>query len=266
MSPKSYKLFFILFTFCSAAVSNLVAQQQWSLTTLVNFNGTNGSHPRSSLILDANGSGTVYGTTLTGGSGTCTADGFSGCGTAFSLANPTLPNPTLTSYSFQGTTDGANPSAALVQGGKGYGTDFFGTTGAGGALDYGTVFQITFSTNGTAQLVSEYSFCSSKYCDDGANPAGALVFAVPHYLYGTTYISNIATSSDRDSKKNPIRSNPSDGTLFESIYSTNSSTRFIGSAAKNSAPTEVARVAVIPRQAWYLEVERPTTARLPQKE
>lgn len=50
-------------------------------------------------------------------------------------------NGVLTSlYSFTGGNDGANPYAALVQGGDGR---FYGTTSAGGAGGAGTVFRLT---------------------------------------------------------------------------------------------------------------------------
>ncbi len=81
--------------------------------------------------------------------------------------------------SFNGT-GGANPYAGLVQATNG---DLYGTTEAGGANGYGTVFKITPS--GT--LTTLYSFCSQSGCPDGSYPEGGLVQATNRDLYGTTY-------------------------------------------------------------------------------
>ncbi len=80
--------------------------------------------------------------------------------------------------SFNGT-NGATPSASLVQGTDG---NFYGTTQEGGAKSSGTVFKITPS--GT--LTTLYSFCSQASCHDGSSPAGALLQASDGNLYGTT--------------------------------------------------------------------------------
>jgi uncharacterized repeat protein (TIGR03803 family) len=54
------------------------------------------------------------------------------------------------SYSFSGP-DGANPSAALIQGNDG---NFYGTTVNGGSSNYGAVFQLSFSTQCHRQYFS----------------------------------------------------------------------------------------------------------------
>ena len=72
-------------------------------TTLVSFNGTNGSDPQASLIADANGD--LFGTTVGGGA--------NGDGTVFEIvktAHGYASTPT-TLVSFNGT-NGANPLAA----------------------------------------------------------------------------------------------------------------------------------------------------------
>jgi uncharacterized repeat protein (TIGR03803 family) len=60
--------------------------------------------------------------------------------------------------------------------------NFYGTTFAGGANGYGTVFKITPS--GT--LTTLYSFCSQRGCPDGSYPGAALVQAPNGDFYGTT--------------------------------------------------------------------------------
>jgi uncharacterized repeat protein (TIGR03803 family) len=81
-----------------------------------------------------------------------------------------------TLHSFNGTTDGGNPDAGLVQGSDGY---FYGTTVNDGTSGYGTVFQI--STNGA--LTTLYSFNGGN---EGAAPDVALVQGSDGYFYGTT--------------------------------------------------------------------------------
>ncbi len=134
------------------------------LTNLVSFNDTNGANPEATLVQAADGN--FYGTTYNGGT-----NGENG--TVFQMT----PGGVLTSLVSFGNTNGANPSAALVQGANGilYGTTFGGGTNGG----YGTVFQIT--TNGV--FTSLVSFGNTN----GANPQGALVAGSNGNFYGTTY-------------------------------------------------------------------------------
>jgi uncharacterized repeat protein (TIGR03803 family) len=100
-------------------------------------------------------------------------------GTVFKI-NPSGTLTTLYSFCSQGgCTDGAYPYAGLIQATNG---DFFGTTPAGGANGYGTVFKI--ATGGT--LTTLYSFCSQSGCTDGASPHAGLVQATNGDHYGTT--------------------------------------------------------------------------------
>jgi uncharacterized repeat protein (TIGR03803 family) len=92
--------------------------------------GTDGANPFASLI---NVNGTLYGTTYAGGGEGC--DG-GGCGTVFSIDSNTDAEKVL--YSFQGGTDGANPTAGLINV-KGV---LYGTTQRGGIYGYGTVFAL----------------------------------------------------------------------------------------------------------------------------
>jgi len=85
-------------------------------------------------------------------------------------------------------TDGDDPGAALVQGTDG---NLYGTTGLGGAANYGTVFEIT----PTGTLTTLYSFDRT----DGSSPSGALVQAADGNFYGTTGLGGAAN----------------DGTVFE---------------------------------------------------
>jgi uncharacterized repeat protein (TIGR03803 family) len=75
--------------------------------------------------------------------------------------------------------NGADPIAALVQGGDG---NFYGMASNGGANDLGTVFKIT--PEGT--LTTLYSFCAQRNCADGELPVDALLLTTTGNLYGTT--------------------------------------------------------------------------------
>ena len=159
-----------------------------TLTTLVNFNGTNGAGPAASLIHASDGN--FYGTTLAGGkpAPSCNAlYGLSGCGTVFKVT----PTGTLTTlYQFcskQNCPDGWNPSGPLVQGSDG---NFYGTTQNGGVTNppcysygCGTVFKLTPS----GALTTLYSFCSQANCTDGTDPLGGLIQGTDGNFYGTTY-------------------------------------------------------------------------------
>jgi len=61
--------------------------------------------------------------------------------------------------------------------------NFYGTTGGGGANNYGTVFKINPSPPYT--LTTLYSFCSQSNCADGSNPF-ALVQGSDGNFYGAT--------------------------------------------------------------------------------
>jgi uncharacterized repeat protein (TIGR03803 family) len=136
------------------------------LTTLHSFDSTDGANPLAGLVQAANGD--FYGTTYIGGA-------YSE-GTVFKMT----PGGTLTTlYSFCSQTscpDGANPYDGLVQGTDG---NFYGTTYAGGANLYGTIFQITAA--GT--LTTLHSFDNS----DGELTEAGLFQATNGILYGTTY-------------------------------------------------------------------------------
>jgi uncharacterized repeat protein (TIGR03803 family) len=130
------------------------------------FSFTDGSTPVAGLV---NIGGTLYGTTLLGG--TSTSCGSQGCGTVFSIT----PDGTFTVlHNFAGGHDGNTPYASLT---NVHGT-LYGTTQGGGLYNYGTVFKIT--TAGVESVI--YAF---KGQTDGAYP-NAPVIGVGKVLYGTT--------------------------------------------------------------------------------
>ena len=88
----------------------------------------------------------------------------------------------MTLYSFcsqPGCSDGAVANAGLIQATDG---KFYGTTGAGGINNNGTIFKITRA----GLLTTIYRFCSVSGCQDGALPEAGLLQASDGNFYGTT--------------------------------------------------------------------------------
>lgn len=128
-----------------------------------------GRNPQVGVFTDA-----IYGTTFLGGDPTCA------CGTIFKL----LPAGTITTlHSFVGT-DGANPTAGLVEDANG---NLFGTTsqGGNGSSSAGTVFKLAPpATLGAAWTETVlHTFTGGA---DGAHPYAGLIFDTAGNLYGTT--------------------------------------------------------------------------------
>jgi len=128
--------------------------------------GSDGRFPLAGLVMDAKGS--LYGTTVAGGTLTCNSG--VGCGVIFKL--DTTGKETVL-YSFSGP-DGAFPYAALVRDDAG---NLYGTTEEGGT-GYGTVFELSKSGKETVL----HSFAGP----DGAYPAASLVRDDQGNFYGTT--------------------------------------------------------------------------------
>src|SRR5215813_13473882 len=100
----------------------------YTLTTLVNFNGSNGSLPRAGLVADANGD--LFGTTEEGGS--------ANDGTVFELVKNGSSYTLTTLVNFNGS-NASSPLAGLIADANG---DLFGTTQGGGSANDGTVFEL----------------------------------------------------------------------------------------------------------------------------
>jgi len=130
-----WKIASAVFLLCAAAP---IAASAQSFTTLANFNVTNGAYPQYVSLVQGT-DGNLYGTTSEGGAaGHCLLSRH--CGIVFKIT-PTGTLTTLYSFCAQiSCTDGSEPYAGLVLGSDG---NFYGTTVAGGASGYGTVFKIT---------------------------------------------------------------------------------------------------------------------------
>ena len=83
----------------------------WAEAVLYNLTGNNNWGYPSGVAI-CGGPGVLYGATPYGGSGQCTAGGFTGCGTVFALIPPPSPDGVwseATLYNFTGASDGAFP-------------------------------------------------------------------------------------------------------------------------------------------------------------
>jgi len=139
-------------------------------TVLYSFaGGSDGADPQARLALDATGN--LYGTTFQGGS--------KGNGTVFRLAPPKSKTGSWTEtipYSFGTGTDGANPVAGVTFDAAG---NLYGTTSAGGAYGYGTVFQLVPGSSWTEKIL--YSFQNQN---DGSVPYAGLISDRAGNFYG----------------------------------------------------------------------------------
>jgi uncharacterized repeat protein (TIGR03803 family) len=159
-----------------------------TLTTLVNFNFTNGAFPYDGLIADANGD--LFGTTNVGGA--------NNDGTVFEIVNtgtagaPIYASSPTTLVTFNGA-DGQAPSAgSLLADANG---DLFGTTYFGGANNDGTVFEMV--NTGTAAAPSYASSPTTLVSFDGTDggPDASLIADSHGDLFGTTLASGAANGA-----------------------------------------------------------------------
>jgi len=205
------------------------------LTPLYNFcslsNCADGGIPEGPLIQASDGN--FYGTTLSGGQ--------YGQGTVFKV---TTTGSLTTLYSFCKTggdcTDGAQPSAGVIEGSDG---NFYGTTVGGGiagtydqcgdahvgtppTYTCGTAFRLTPS----GELTTLYTFCSQingNSCADGSNPLVSLIEDSAGNFYGTTPTGGTGGGAGTIFKLSPqpeggcpAGANPGNGYCETVIYNT----------------------------------------------
>jgi uncharacterized repeat protein (TIGR03803 family) len=110
------------------------ANGKWAITTLYSFENVDGIYPEGGVIFDS--SGNLYGVTDQGGA-------YNSDGTVFELMPGGGGTWTETVvHSFGNGQDGSNPEAGLIMDASG---NLYGTTNAGGAYGYGTVFEIALT-------------------------------------------------------------------------------------------------------------------------
>jgi uncharacterized repeat protein (TIGR03803 family) len=144
------------------------ASGKWKLTTLFEFNGTNGASPYAALTFDA--SGNLYGTTSGGGK--------FGEGTVFKLS-PSKGDDAWTRttlFAFNGA-DGAGPRGSVVFDAA---ANLYGTTVGGGGRGFGTVFKLSPQVNGSWKHTTLVTFDIAN----GSQPTAGLIFDPDGNLFG----------------------------------------------------------------------------------
>ena len=144
-----------------------------SYTNLHTFAGgaSDGSRPLGGTLTLS--SGTLYGTTVHGGTGS--SIGTANDGVVFAINTDGSGYTNLVNFT-GGTTNGANPYGSLTL----VGTTLYGTTRIGGTANLGTIFSV--NTDGTGYNTL-FNFTGGT--TNGANPNGALTLA-GSFLVGTT--------------------------------------------------------------------------------
>jgi uncharacterized repeat protein (TIGR03803 family) len=155
----------------------------WAETVLHTFENdhSDGDFPESNVIFDT--AGNLYGTTNTGGTGTCPPRG---CGTVFELSPQSGGVWTETIlHSFQtGGQDGLYPVGGLAIDGS---SNLYGTTVSGGGVGCksnqgcGTVFELSLQSGSWTETLL-HRFGGS----DGEQPSGYLIFNTAGNLFGVT--------------------------------------------------------------------------------
>ncbi|HOY59857.1 MAG TPA: hypothetical protein PK640_17205 [Verrucomicrobiota bacterium] len=136
-----------------------------AFTTVVSFDGTNGSNPQCGLVFSPDGH--FYGST-TGGGGPA-GDGY---GTIFRLTT----NGVLTTlHTFDYRKDGSRPSGSLLLATDG---NLYGTTEYGIKQDFGTIFRM--APDGDLTTLVNFNGNNGRY------PHGDLIQTSNGFMYGRT--------------------------------------------------------------------------------
>ena len=179
----------------------------WIETPLYKFSGgSDGSNPYGATVV-FDQAGNLYGTTYGGGGGSCSG----GCGLVYKLTPAGSGWTESVIYSFAGGADGSAPWAGVTLDQAG---NLYGTTSAGGASGYGTVYELSPAGSGWTKRTL-YSFQRQQ---DGANPYASLIFDQSGNLYGATQYGGSGSGGT------VFELSPSGGSwIFTTLYS------FIGS-------------------------------------
>lgn len=166
-----------IFSLCIASMCAIGSAAQTE-TIVHSFTGlSDGGLPESGLVPD--GKGNFFGTTHYGGTN------FGGVVYELSPnSNGTWTEQVVYNFGLQGTISAANPSGALAIDTTG---NIYGVVASGGELNFGAVFEVSPSSNGTWTAKLLHIFGTSS--NDGAFPsAEGVVLDAAGNLYGTTNV------------------------------------------------------------------------------
>ncbi len=150
----------------------------WTHTVLYSFTGgADGGEPYKGVTLDPQGN--LYGTTVTGGSGSCEG----GCGVVFKLTKSGSNWTQNVLHAFTGGNDGSGPGSGLAFDSHG---NLYGMTPTGGAYGLGVVYQLHPEAAGTWKLNVLHAFTGGN--DGSSASAGRLIFDAAGNIYGVTTV------------------------------------------------------------------------------
>ena len=145
----------------------------WVHTVLYSFTGgVDGGEPYKGVTLDREGN--LYGTAVTGGSGSCEG----GCGVVYKLINSGGTWTQTVIHAFTGGHDGSGPGARVTVDRSG---NIYGMTPTGGANGLGTIYKINKENGGTWTFRVIHTFTGGA--DGGSGSAGRMILSHGH-LYG----------------------------------------------------------------------------------
>ncbi len=159
----------------------------WVHTVFYSFTGgADGGEPYKGVTLDREGN--LYGTAVTGGSGSCEG----GCGVVYKLTNSGGTWTQSVIHAFTGGDDGSGPGARVT---VDQSENVYGMTPTGGAYGLGTIYKI-HQAGGAWDFSVIHAFTGGA--DGGSGSAGrmilrkgrlygALLFDRSGSVYGTTY-------------------------------------------------------------------------------
>jgi uncharacterized repeat protein (TIGR03803 family) len=145
---------------------------QWVHTVLYGFTGSaDGGEPYKGVTIDA--AGNLYGTAVTGGSGSCEG----GCGVVYKLTNSSGTWTQRVIHAFTGA-DGSGAGARVTLDNQG---NVYGMTPTGGAFGLGTIYQLHPRANGSYAFRVIHDFTGGS--DGSSGSAGRMVLRGGN-LYG----------------------------------------------------------------------------------
>lgn len=149
-------------------------------TVLYSFTGgSDGGEPYKGVTLDAEGN--LYGTTVTGGGGSC--DG--GCGVVFELTNSGGMWTQKVIHAFTGS-DGSGPGSPVSFDRHG---NIYGTTPTGGVYNMGTLYRLAPDGSGGWTFHVIHTFTGGV--DGGGGSAGRLLIDGGDNIYGVCTVGGV---------------------------------------------------------------------------
>ena len=145
----------------------------WVHTVLYSFTGgADGGEPYKGVTIDRDGN--LYGTAVTGGSGSCEG----GCGVIYKLTNIKGTWTQKVIHAFTGGDDGSGPGSRVTVDRAGR---IYGMTPTGGANGLGTIYKIGPLSSGASTFKVIHAFTGGA--DGSSGSAGRMVLRDGH-LYG----------------------------------------------------------------------------------